>query len=587
MNKGDTASFDAISDSDIKKAKENTKEKNKNNHKARTGIIIAASILAVLLVAVTGFGIYVTGTDTIFSGVTVDGAALGGMTREQAVEYLDAAGWSDNADAAVTVLLPLGREVTVTPSEAGAEVTPIDAAIAAYNYGHSGNIFSNLVTYVKCFFGPHEVNLAVTADEAVVRDKVEEAVAEVKAGLMTSGVEIDEESVFIIKGAKAVNVDTDEICSIIITALEDRDYGEREYKVEVEEAAELDIDELYDTIYAEPEDAYYDAEAGEVVPSVTGYDFDKEEAEALWNAADYGDTIEIPLVVTEPELTTEKLDAMLFADVLSTATTSLYGSSQNRIDNITLAADIINGTVLKPGEMFSYNETVGKRTAERGFKYAGAYSGGQVVQEIGGGICQVSSTIYYCSLLANLEINDRTCHYFPVAYLPAGLDATVSWKIPDYKFTNSREYPIRIETEVNTEDNTLTIRIMGTDVDGSYVQMTYASWLVYNNEDYPDIATGYKAATYRWVYDKDGNLLSKELEAYSEYHYHEEDIELPEESPSPSPSESPDVSAEPSPSASASPSPSESPETTPTEPVETTSPTDVPETTPTPTEPVG
>jgi vancomycin resistance protein YoaR len=232
--------------------------------------------------------------------------------------------------------------------------------------------------------------------------------------------EIGEDSVFVIKGAKAVNVDTDEICSIIITALENRDYGEREYSVEVEEAVELDIDELYDTIYAAPEDAYYDAEAGEVVPSVTGYDFDKEEAKSLWNAAGYGDTVEIPLIVTEPELTTEKLTAMLFADELSTATTSLAGSSSNRITNVTLAAGIINGTVLKPGETFSYNETVGQRTEEKGFKYAGAYSGGQVVQEIGGGICQVSSTIYYCSLLANLKINSRTCHYFPVAYLPAG-----------------------------------------------------------------------------------------------------------------------------------------------------------------------
>ncbi|NCC69680.1 MAG: hypothetical protein EOM14_16090, partial [Clostridia bacterium] len=225
MNKGDTASFKAISDTDIKKAKENTKQKNKNNRKTRTGIIIAVSVLAVLLVGVAGFGIYVTGTDTIFSGVTVDGAALGGMTREQAVEHLEAAGWSDNAENTVTVLLPLGREVSVTPAEAGAEITAIDAAVAAYSYGHSGNIFSNLVTYVKCFFGTHEVGLTVDVDENVIRDKVEEAVAEVKAGLMTSGVEIGEDSVLVVKGAKAVNVDTDEICSIIITALKDRDYG--------------------------------------------------------------------------------------------------------------------------------------------------------------------------------------------------------------------------------------------------------------------------------------------------------------------------------------------------------------------------
>ena len=128
-----------------------------------------------------------------------------------------------------------------------------------------------------------------------------------------------------------------------------------------------------------------------------------------------------------------------------------------------------------------------------------------VVQELGGGICQVSSTLYYSTLLANLKIDNRVCHYFGVSYLPTGLDATVSWKSPDFKFTNNREYPVKLETEVNTGNNTLTVRILGTDVDGSYVKMTYASWLVYNNAKYPDVATGYKAATYRWVYDKDGN----------------------------------------------------------------------------------
>lgn len=573
MHTGNTASFNAVSDKDINKSKKKAPEK----RRTRVGLIVAAAAAAVLLAAVTGFGIYVTGTDTIFNGVTVDGTPLGGMTREQAIEALDAAGWG-GADAAVTVLLPLDKSVTVTAAEAGADLSATDAAVAAYNYGHSGNIFSNLVTYIKCFFGQNEIKLTPAVDETVVRGKVAEAVGEVTAGLMASGVEIKDDAVLVVKGAKAVDIDTDQICDMIVTALKDRTYGEQTYEVTVQEAAELDIDALYDSIHTEPADAYYDAETGEVVPAVTGYDFDKTGAKSLWDAADYGETVSIPLIVTEPTLTTDALNAMLFADELSTATTSLSGSSQNRIGNVTLAAGIINGTVLKPGETFSYNDTLGQRTEERGFKYAGAYSGGQVVQEIGGGICQVSSTIYYCALLANLKINDRTCHYFPVAYLPAGLDATVSWKTPDFKFTNSRDYPIRLEAEVNTDKNTLTVRVMGTDVDGSYVKMTYATWLVYNNAEYPDVATGYKAATYRWVYDKDGNLLSKNLEAYSEYHYHEENIDYPSPSPSETPEPSPSASVSPSPTGSASPSPSEGP---------VTSSTDLTGTAPTPTEPVG
>ena len=87
----------------------------------------------------------------------------------------------------------------------------------------------------------------------------------------------------------------------------------------------------------------------------------------------------------------------------------------------------------------------------RGYKPAGAYSGGQVVQEVGGGICQVSSALYYAALLANLQIDVRTCHYFPVAYLPAGLDATVSWGGPEFRFTNNtRLARCSIEASVDT-----------------------------------------------------------------------------------------------------------------------------------------
>lgn len=100
----------------------------------------------------------------------------------------------------------------------------------------------------------------------------------------------------------------------------------------------------------------------------------------------------------------------------------------------------IDGLVIAPGEQFSYNDALGERTAERGYKAAGAYSNGQVVQEIGGGICQVSSSLYYAALLANLQIDVRVCHYFPVAYLPPGLDATVSWGGPEFKFTNNRDW---------------------------------------------------------------------------------------------------------------------------------------------------
>ncbi|HBD85809.1 MAG TPA: hypothetical protein DC001_00100, partial [Clostridiales bacterium] len=181
------------------------------------------------------------------------------------------------------------KHVTVTAAEAGAEITAADAAVAAYNYGHDGNIFSNLAIYIKCLFGDNDITVTAEADKAVVREKVEEAVSEVTDGLLTSGVKIEDDAVLVVKGAKAVSIDTDAICTMIAEALENRNYGECEYEVQVEEAVELDIDELYESIHTEPQDAYYDSEAGEIVESVKGYDFDKSEAERLWASADYGD----------------------------------------------------------------------------------------------------------------------------------------------------------------------------------------------------------------------------------------------------------------------------------------------------------
>ena len=251
---------------------------------------------------------------------------------------------------------------------------------------------------------------------------------------------------------------------------------------------------------------------------------------------DTGDTVTIPATLTQPEMTQEQLQKHLLADKLATKTTSLSGSSSNRITNVKLAAEKINGVILQPGQTFSYNDVVGQRTKANGFKEAGAYSGGQVVQEVGGGICQVSSTLYYCAMVSNLKINTRTCHYFPVSYIEPGMDATVSWGGPEFKFTNNRDYPIEIKASV--QNGSVTVEIWGTDVDGSYVKMSYT-------------ANGLRATTYRTVYDKDGNQISHTLEANSTYHSHDttpKPTPTPSATPAPTPTPTPKPQPTPYPS---------------------------------------
>lgn len=514
-------------------------KRKKRGNGGKIAVIVFVCVVALLLAGAAGFGVYVSGSDTIYPKVSVNGTDVGGMTAAEAASALEAAGWGEG-EKTVTVELPLEHTLTVNAADVGAELTAQEAADRAFDYCHGGTIIENVMAYVRCLVSGAEVEIKAEVDEAALADIVREEVTQVKSGLMTSGVEIKGETLEVVKGANAVEIDESELMSLVKTALEDMKYGPLDYEVEVNASVELDIDELYNSICCEAKDAYYDKEKKEVVESVTGVDFNKAEAQKLWDAAELGETVEIPLELTEPERTTEYVESRLFADDLGeTVTTSLAGSTQNRITNVQLAAASIDGIILAPGEQFSYNDALGERTTERGYKAAGAYSGGQVVQEVGGGICQVSSTLYYAALLANLQIDVRTCHYFPVGYLPAGLDATVSWGGPEFKFTNNRDWPIKIEASVDTAKNTVSVHIVGTDEDGSYVQMTYATWLVYGNSEYPETATGYKAATYRSVFDKNGNLLSKELEAYSEYHYHEEDIVYPTPTPSPTPEPTP------------------------------------------------
>lgn len=548
-------------ESGTRRAEPKRRSQPKRRNSGLTALIITLVIVAVVFGGTAAFGVYISRTDTIYPNTSVDGVDLSGMTVYEAAEALQNAGW-DSKEAVVTFTLPAEHSITVAAADVNAVYSAFDAANLAYAAGHDGNVISCIVAYFRTLFGGTEVTIEINPDSAAILSEAQTVVAEVTEDMLGSELEINEDSISVVKGASAVNLDANDLTEAIVEALKARDYGEREYTVTVDGDTELDVDSLYDSVCCEAADAYYDAETDEIVESVVGRDFDKSEATALWESADYGDTVVIPLTLTEPEVTTEDMEEMLFRDELATVTTSLRGSSQNRIDNVKLAAEAVNGTVLAPGEQFSYNDALGERTEERGYKSAAAYSNGQVVQELGGGICQVSSMVYSCALTSNLQIDARTCHYFPVSYISPGIDATVSWGGPEFKFTNSRDWPIRIEASVDVDAKTVTVSFIGTDIDGSYVEMTYSTWYVYNNAEYPDTATGYKAATYRNCYSADGELISRELEAYSEYHYHEEDIVYPTPTPT----------ATPTPEATPTPAVTETPTET-AAPVETATPT--------------
>jgi len=289
-----------------------------------------------------------------------------------------------------------------------------------------------------------------------------------------------------------------------------------------------DFDALYAEMAAEPKNASFNTETFEVYDEVVGVDFDVEAAKNTWNAAAPLERVSIPVIISKPDITGDQLRSLIFRDLMGEQTTFYYGSNDNRICNIGLAAQIIDGTILLPGEVFSYNEAVGQRTEERGFKAAGAYADGEVVYEVGGGICQVSSTIYAAMLQANLETVARTCHTFVVSYLPYGIDATVSWGRPDFQFRNNTDYPVKLVVKTSYDAKSITVQIWGTNVDGTYCVPRSTWWREYD-KTYTSTQIGWGAACYRDIYDADGNLIESKWESNSYYDLHANEIQWPPE----------------------------------------------------------
>lgn len=544
-------------ETDAKAAKPPRPRKPKKSHK---GLIITLVVVSVLLAAIAvGLILWadsVTASDTNLPGVYVGSTNVGGLTENETLELLKGQQWDKSVSGTMTVQLPAEQSFRIDYIRSGAVLTAESAAAAAYRYGHGSNKFDNLKTYISSLMTPVDIT---EGDKSLNRDYimalVTRALERFDKHIGDGSYTVDEaasEMVYI-KGAGQIKLDAEDVYAKAVEGLKALE-SSVSYALPAQDVTAPDFNALHTELMREPHDAYYDKETGEIVPDVKGFAFDVSEAESLWNAAGLLEEVRIPVKIDMPEMTAEQLVASLFRDKLGSQTTLYTYSSDARINNIKLCAAKLNGLVLNPGEEFSFNGTIGQRTTEAGFKAAAAYNDGQVVQEVGGGICQVSSTIYCAAMLAQMTTVERTCHMFVVTYLPYGLDATVSWPGPDYKFRNDRDYPVKIVAYCNDADKSITIEIWGTDVDGSYVELTSGYGYRYDST-YPDVVIGYSAVSYRNIYDKDGNLIDRVFEASSSYDLHEDEIKWPEPSESPTPSDTGTIEPSTEPSAPTEPSP--------------------------------
>lgn len=490
----------------------------------KIALTIAACIVLLLAGAVTAAGYMVTSSTTILPNLYVGGVFVGGMDKESAKSAIEASGWDEKAKTPLTVTLMGRTEIEIAQYASGAMHTVDEAADAAYAYGHTGSWYANLFDYVKSYLRPTEVNSAsIVYNEEYIRTQCEKGIKSLEEELGDGSYEIDKENSLLcmVKGAGELKFDLADMTAVIIDALGDGK-TEMDYDYITSTPKMPDFQKIHDDLAAEPADAYFSDDGKfTVIDDVEGCDFDVTEAETIWKAAEPAADVEIPIKLTFPEVTGDYLRSLLYRDVLGTMTTYFPKSNENRISNIQLACSKIEGTILYPGDVFSYNDALGERTEEAGFKMAGAYSNGEVVEELGGGICQVSSTLYSAMLYAyRVNTVQRVPHYFPVDYLEKGYDATVSWPKPDFKFRNDTDYPIKIVTHCNAEEKSLTIEIMGTNLDGTYIQLTKDTYS-YNSEKYPWIMEGYGVQMHRLVFDANGMQIDQIDEIYDVYHTHE------------------------------------------------------------------
>lgn len=438
----------------MKKTAKNTAPKaEKKKFRVPLAAKIAGGLVLLLFVALCGFTYLYP---NVFPGVTVGTIPVGGMSRSAAVDKIEKESGA----------LYEGQNVSVTIYETTYDIPVEDvlqsvdseqSAANAFAVGRTGNPFVRMWNVIKAAAGKNEAQIAATVDE----DGLTQALEDIASKALTEPVEptweIGTDTMTIYAGKPGVNFDSAAVEQVLDEKIRLMDFEPHEVSVELSETPQIDIDKIAEQVIGDPVSATVSKEDGKtIIPEKVGVQFDVEEARTIigdGSAASY----EIPVTTTAAKVTAEKLEEVLFRDTLASCSTSLNEGNVPRTNNVRLASAAINGTILNPGEEFSYNNVVGERTTERGYQSAGAYSGNEIIDEVGGGVCQPSSTLYMAVLRADLEVTQRVNHSFTVAYTPLGEDATVSWGGPDFCFKNDTDYPIKILAEQSNGQLTMTI----------------------------------------------------------------------------------------------------------------------------------
>lgn len=429
------------------------------------GILVFIAIF-VLIIAFGIFTVYNANNDNIVSGIFIKNVDVSNLSKAGAKEKISN---YINSNLPENIALKHNDYETSIPLSSLNLNFDIDSSVdSAYLIGKNGNVFQNSFQAIKTMFMHTNIEPSYSLDIEQLKTSLKDISSKLPDTVKESGYYIEGNSLVITPGNEGNIVNVSQMVSYIKNGLSNLTLKDRVLDIAtiVEQPSKINIDKIYEEIYKEPVDAYYTQDPYAVFPSENGMDFKISLDEAKTMLEEQKDEYIIPLKVLYPKVTTNMIGREAFPDLLSTYSTKYSTRDRDRTTNLQLAANKINGTVLMPGEVFSYNQVVGERTIAAGYKEAPIYVSGKVVDGLGGGICQITSTLYNAVLYANLGIVSRSNHQFVPSYVTASRDATVVYGAIDFKFKNTRYYPIKITCSVS--GGIATFNIYGLRSDNEY-----------------------------------------------------------------------------------------------------------------------
>ncbi|MBQ7624368.1 MAG: VanW family protein [Clostridia bacterium] len=501
--------------------------------KRRAIVITAVALFLILLLGFAIVAVYnVYFYTKVYKGVFVSDLDFSGATKREVLAALN-----DKYEGKIP-----GEtlKITIGDNEYDFDISKnvsYDLRTTADNvvfYGRQGSFVKRLHDINEARRFGSEVPVSYMTNDEGLETQIQIIATRIKRDISQSGWRLENNKLLLDRGQSGQNLDIKELLTFIKNKLYNGDLSPAVFELQQDETDELDLTAIKAAIETEPRgpslDLDSDPSGKTIIPGIPGIYLDLEKANAILAATpDTQRIVEIPLELTMPDMSDDTYRSLLFEDKLATCTTP-FTNNADRTNNVILASEAVNGVIIMPGETFSYNATVGERTRERGYKEAIIYVGTSAEAGLGGGVCQISSALYYCSLRADLEIVERYAHSRMVTYVPLGEDATVAWPNKDYKFKNTGDYPIRIVAYHTKSD--VTIEFWGTNTTPTKEVVIETKTLsrtpfqtVYQDDPTLPVGsekvksngyTGYVTESYR-VIKMDGEEVSRNFENKSVY----------------------------------------------------------------------